>query len=90
MDNIGCKAIVSGRVQGVGFRYFTYQQAQKLGLTGHAKNLHNGDVEVLLYGSREQISCMLKWLNKGPKTARVDRISSGLIPYIDNRAFKCF
>ncbi|MCW8995162.1 MAG: acylphosphatase, partial [Psychromonas sp.] len=48
MGNIGCKVIVSGKVQCVGFRYYTSREADKLGLSGHAKNLYNGDVEVLL------------------------------------------
>lgn len=87
MENIGCKVIVSGKVQGVCFRYYTSREANKQGLTGHAKNLDNGDVEVVLYGGREKIIKMLKWLNKGPETSRVDEIEVSKIPYIHEYDF---
>ena len=81
MDNIGCKVIVSGTVQDVGFRYFTCREARLHHIMGHAKNLQCGDVEVVMYGPREKIASMLKWLEKGPKTARVTGITVGEIPY---------
>lgn len=87
MDNRGCKVVVSGIVQCVGFRYFTKIEADSLGLTGHAKNLVNGDVEVLLYGNSEKIEKMVKWLNKGPRTASVERITVTETPYIDQLSF---
>jgi acylphosphatase len=89
MENIGCKVIVSGIVQGVGFRYFTRSEAVKWGLTGHAKNLYNGDVEVILYGGYEEIHQMLKWLEKGPRTASVDKIEVSDIPYSKEHDFSC-
>lgn len=90
MKNMGCKVIVTGQVQCVGFRYFTSKEAAKLGLTGHAKNLDNGDVEVLLYGDSGKIVEMVKWLNIGPKTARVDDIHVSKIPYVSGNDFLCF
>ena len=90
MGNIGCKVILSGKVQGVGFRYYTRRQAGKQGLSGYAKNLSSGDVEVVLYGCRENINRMLQWLNTGPETARVDEIKVTNIPYIKERDFSCF
>ena len=87
MKDVGCRVIVSGNVQCVGFRYFTSIEAQKLGLTGHAKNLANGDVEVLLYGRSEKIETMLQWLNKGPKTASVSKTVVSEIPYSDEYSF---
>jgi len=81
MDNIGCKVIVSGHVQGVGFRYYTSQQAHLCDVTGHAKNLYNGNVEVLIYGRRTAVTQMLQWLNKGPASARVKEIKVTTIPY---------
>lgn len=81
MENVGCKIIVAGRVQAVGFRYYTRYQARKYHLTGHAKNLDNGDVEVILYGEREDVLKMVQWLEKGPETARVDKLAVSDIPY---------
>jgi acylphosphatase len=56
---------VSGRVQGVGFRFFTYQQAQKLNLVGYVQNLDNGDVEIIAQGDNLQISKLIKWIESG-------------------------
>jgi acylphosphatase len=66
---------ISGRVQGVGFRHFTKSNAKKLGLTGWVKNLPDGRVEVLIQGSENQISEMLKLLEKGPPAAKVTSLS---------------
>lgn len=90
MEKRGCKIIVTGKVQGVGFRYFTFKEASRLGVTGHAKNLLNGDVEVLLYGDSEKIDVMLKWLRKGPKTSQVDGIAPSEINYINQKNFVCY
>lgn len=87
MDNIGCKVIVSGHVQGVGFRYYTSQQAHHIGVTGQAKNLYNGNVEVIVYGRRIEVTKMLQWLNKGPASARVKEIKVNTIPYETKKGF---
>lgn len=71
MSNVGYKVIVYGRVQGVGFRYSTFKQAHKLNLTGHAKNLENGSVEVLLFGQQDNAQQLLTWLKHGPDIANV-------------------
>lgn len=69
------KAWVHGRVQGVGFRYSTQMQAQQLGLTGYARNLDDGSVEVLACGDSEPLEQLLGWLKAGgPRSARVDRV----------------
>ncbi|EOD53521.1 acylphosphatase [Aeromonas molluscorum] len=65
---------VFGRVQGVGFRYFTQELAVQLGLRGHAYNLDDGSVEVLICGPKEQVQMMLGWLEHGPRTAAVTHI----------------
>jgi len=65
---------VYGIVQGVGFRYFTQQQAQKLMLSGRATNLSDGSVEVLAQGDAENIQAMIEWLKQGPRSASVDYI----------------
>jgi len=65
---------VFGRVQGVGFRFFTLQQAEKLGLKGTVSNRIDGSVEVIAQGTEDQISLMRAWLLDGPKTATVERV----------------
>ncbi|HAS3650752.1 TPA: acylphosphatase [Vibrio cholerae] len=81
MEKQCSKFIVSGHVQGVGFRYHTSHQGLKLGLTGYAKNLNNGDVEVVACGTPERLEGLYLWLQEGPKTAsvrQVRRLSSEL------------
>ena len=67
-------AIVSGDVQGVGFRFHTLNFANELGVVGWVRNLNNGNVEVTAVGSQEQLDDLLKWLFRGPKWARVDHV----------------
>ncbi|WP_053035756.1 acylphosphatase, partial [Vibrio cholerae] len=62
MEKQCSKFIVSGHVQGVGFRYHTSHQGLKLGLTGYAKNLNNGDVEVVACGTPERLEELYLWL----------------------------
>jgi acylphosphatase len=67
--------LISGRVQGVGFRYSCYAQARRLGLGGWVRNTPEGDVEVWLESrDKEQLETMLEWLRQGPPYARVDKI----------------
>ncbi len=65
---------VSGRVQGVYFRAFTQKQANKLNLTGYAKNLHNGDVEIVACGEKNQLDKLVSWCHKGPIMAKVSSV----------------
>ncbi len=66
---------VYGSVQGVGFRYSTQREALQLGLTGYARNLDDGGVEVLACGEAEQVEKLIAWLKAGgPRSARVDRV----------------
>lgn len=68
-------AWVHGLVQGVGFRYSTQREALKLGLTGYAKNLDDGSVEVLACGEKEKVEQLIAWLKAGgPRSARVDKV----------------
>jgi acylphosphatase len=61
-------AIVEGRVQGVGFRYFTQERAAFLGLTGWVRNRWNGTVELIAEGSRANLEILLKAIQRGPHT----------------------
>jgi acylphosphatase len=58
--------VVEGRVQGVGFRYFTQERAVFLGLTGWVRNRWNGTVELVAEGSREDLQILLKAVQRGP------------------------
>ncbi|WP_152351929.1 acylphosphatase [Brachybacterium subflavum] len=62
---------VSGRVQGVGFRWAAADAAQDLGVTGTVRNLLNGTVEADVEGPAEAVDRMLEWLAEGPPSARV-------------------
>ena len=64
--------IVRGRVQGVGFRWFVEREAHILGVAGWVRNNHDGSVEVLAQGTREQLSGLHSRLREGPRAARVD------------------
>lgn len=72
MSQICVKVTVSGVVQGVGFRFHTAHEGLKYGLSGYAKNLPDGRVEVMACGHEEHVAQLLRWLEKGPKTSRVD------------------
>lgn len=65
---------VSGRVQGVGFRWFTRKAARELGLAGQVRNLPDGRVEVEAAGDPERLEVFRERLRQGPPGARVDRL----------------
>lgn len=68
------KGKVSGRVQGVGFRYFVRQQAQTYGVSGYANNLRDGSVEFLLQGEVSKVQSVLDQIHKGPPASSVDDV----------------
>jgi acylphosphatase len=63
--------LVSGRVQGVGFRYHAQQKAEELGLTGWARNLDDGRVEVYAVGAPDRLSDFAAALHLGPRMSEV-------------------
>jgi len=65
---------VSGRVQGVFFRASTREVAERLGITGYAINLDNGDVEVLACGDDAALQQLRAWLQHGPRRAVVENV----------------
>jgi acylphosphatase len=67
-------AIVSGYVQGVGFRYYTRSMANRLGVRGYVQNLPDGTVKVVCEGNPAAASQMEKWLRQGPPSARVTHV----------------
>jgi len=65
---------VTGRVQGVCFRYYAKMEANRLGVTGYACNMPDGSVEAMICGKTEQLGTMQQWLSHGPEMARVDNL----------------
>ena len=74
----------SGRVQGVGYRYFTEHWAAHLGITGYVKNLWDGNVETYAIGSSEALEELKSKLYEGPRSARVTAIEESDEP-VDSR-----
>lgn len=68
------RCFVSGKVQGVFYRASTAERARALGLTGYAKNLPDGRVEVLACGDEAKVDELIHWLWKGPPAAQVDGV----------------
>ncbi|UJF20015.1 acylphosphatase [Vibrio sp. SS-MA-C1-2] len=87
MSKVGVKVLVTGHVQCVGFRYHTAHEGLKLDLTGFAKNLVDGRVEVQAFGDVAQIEILVKWLEEGPITARVDNIDIESIEWLHYKSF---
>ncbi|MCY4566897.1 MAG: acylphosphatase [Candidatus Poribacteria bacterium] len=73
--------LITGKVQGVGFRNFTQMNAKQLGINGYAKNLPNGKVEVVAEGDKSQLDALIALLKVGPRYARVDSL------HVDERPF---
>jgi acylphosphatase len=72
---------VSGRVQGVGFRFFVQRIARGLGLTGNVRNRFDSTVEIIVEGEEEVLAEFLRGVAKGPPLSRVDRVDvADLVP----------
>lgn len=69
------RCLVGGRVQGVFFRASTREQAMRLGLTGYARNLSDGRVEVLICGEASAVGQLREWLRTGPPGASVTGVA---------------
>ncbi len=68
------RIIVSGLVQGIGFRYFVLDNARELGITGWVKNIEDGKVEALLQGRLENIKKLIELCKTGSAMAKVEKI----------------
>jgi acylphosphatase len=66
---------ITGNVQGVYFRHSTRIEAERLTLTGYARNLPDGSVEVMARGSVGAVERLRQWLHQGPKMARVETVT---------------
>jgi acylphosphatase len=68
-------ATISGRVQGVSFRYFTIREARRLDLRGWVRNEANGSVQVIAEGNKDSLDELLRFLERGSPSARVDQVN---------------
>ncbi len=73
-EDVSARVIVHGRVQGVGFRYFTLRTADRLGVTGTVANKYQGTVEVRCAGSRERLDNFILCLRSGPANSEVSGV----------------
>jgi acylphosphatase len=81
------RIFISGKVQGVGYRFSTRQQAQKLGVNGWVKNLPDGRVEAVLAGDRPAVEQMIQWCRVGPAAAVIEKIT---VEEMESRVIKGF
>jgi acylphosphatase len=68
--------LVSGRVQGVGFRYFIYDHARREGVAGSVRNLPDGRVDVVVEGDAEAVDRVERAIRRGPPGARVEHVET--------------
>jgi len=85
-STISRRCLVSGRVQGVFYRASAQQKANELGVTGYARNLPDGRVEVLAVGEAVAVHALTDWLGRGPPAARVDRVEVTELDFSAQRA----
>ncbi len=86
--NKAYKIKVTGRVQGVGFRYYTRQEAVKLKLVGSVTNLSDGSVEIIVQGPEPVVNAFIDWCRTGPSAALVERLDYNLMHSISETSFE--
>jgi acylphosphatase len=69
------RLVISGRVQGVGFRYAFADEARELGLHGWVRNRRNGEVEAVVSGTASDVDAIVAWAHKGPPAAKVTAVT---------------
>jgi acylphosphatase len=75
MNSVGAELQIEGYVQGVGYRYFCYDRARSLQLSGWVKNNRDGSVSALVEGDRSSIEAFIEMLKTGPQSAVVKNIN---------------
>lgn len=80
--------VVSGRVQGVSYRYSMEREATRLGVGGWVRNLPDGGVEFEAEGDRIAVESLVEWARSGPAYARVDRVTTKERPELGERDFR--
>ena len=79
--NVRAHVYVSGRVQGVFFRYHTQQLAREIGVKGWVRNLPDGRVEAVFEGEKEKVKHMIEFCKRGPPSAHVTDVKVEWEPY---------
>jgi acylphosphatase len=74
MATIRRRVVISGRVQGVNFRYYTRSMARQVGAVGWVRNLPDGNVEAVIEGEPEVVEEVISWCRNGPPSGRVDNV----------------
>lgn len=82
MNKAAVKLIVSGFVQGVGFRYYCAREAASLGLTGWVKNCPDGTVECEAHGDQDHLNTFVATLERGPSNSRVEKVEQRSTRYL--------
>jgi len=82
------RCYVTGRVQGVGFRYATAEKAINLGVNGYVRNLPDRRVEVLACGEESAVIALRNWLWQGPQLARVSDVRYETLPSQNVHSFR--
>ncbi|MFZ0282623.1 MAG: acylphosphatase [Bacteroidales bacterium] len=86
-DKVLYKIRITGKVQGVGFRWNAVMEARSLSITGFVKNMPDGSVYIEAEGLREQLTVFLEWCKKGPAFGYVESIKADLFPPADHTDF---
>ena len=81
------RIVVHGRVQGVGFRYFVQNAANRFGLVGDVRNCPDSTVEIVVEGNARKIAEFIDHVQKGPSLARVQRVDVTDIPVQGNYSY---
>lgn len=87
-DKLCIRCYISGRVQGVWFRDSTKEQAKQLNISGWAKNLPDGRVEIVASGERANLDELYEWLQDGPKLANVTDCTREELSWYDYMDFE--
>jgi len=82
------RAIIYGRVQGVWFRAWTAEEANRRGLGGWVRNCHDGTVEAAFAGPADQVDDMIRACHRGPPYARVDKVDVMPTTDVPERGFR--
>jgi acylphosphatase len=88
VERVRVRVVVSGRVQGVGYRQRAVEEASRLGATGWVRNLPGARIEALVEGPRLAVCAMLDWLRRGPHNAAVEECVANWEP--DRGEFESF
>lgn len=74
-QQIRAHVFITGRVQGVGYRFHTGYQAHQQGITGWVRNRIDGSVEAVFEGELSAVEAMIQWCHQGPETALVEEVT---------------